>query len=128
VLNFGDISALSNVKWFVVITITLSSLVASPVQVSRHIFLETSPAHLGQAYFTWRAWVVSGKAWYATPPWVAEFVRMVIVFVNCGYLAQDKSLGDFRTDHGYLVTTTLVSCLCVSRWHNRLVSALKDTP
>jgi hypothetical protein len=34
VIHFGDVSALANVKWFVVITITLSSLVGSPVQVS----------------------------------------------------------------------------------------------
>jgi hypothetical protein len=67
-----------------------------------------------QAYFTWRAWVVSGKAWYARPPWLVEFVRLVIVIVNCGYLAGDKTLSDFRSDHGYLVTTTLITCLFVS--------------
>jgi hypothetical protein len=77
-------------------------------------FLVTRPNHSVQAYFTWRAWVVSGKVWYATPPWVVEFIRLVIVFVNCGYLARDKTLGDFRSDHGYLVTTTLVTCLFVS--------------
>jgi uncharacterized ion transporter superfamily protein YfcC len=66
-----------------------------------------------QAYFTWRAWVVSGKAWYSTPPWAAEFARLIVVLVNCGYLAEEKTLSEFRSDHGYLVTTTLIACLFV---------------
>jgi hypothetical protein len=105
VYHFGDTAALSQIKvreistFFVVFSISSDSGSSS----SRSRSPASSAPQCRSVH----------KAWYATPPWLVEFVRLVIVIVNCGYLAGDKTLSDFRSDHGYLVTTTLITCLFV---------------
>jgi hypothetical protein len=101
VAKFGEQSALSEVRWFVVVNITLSSLVGSPVQV----------------YFTWRAWVVSAHAWYSVLPGAAELVRLIIVLVNCVLLSQSQTVDDFKNRHGSLVTVALATCVAVDMWN-----------
>jgi hypothetical protein len=105
VTRVGEESALSEVKWFVVVNMTLSSLVGSPVQ----------------AYFTWRSWVVSAHAWYSVPPWIAELARLIVVLVNCVYLSKSSTIEEFKGMHGSLVTMTLASCVAVDMWNSSVL-------
>jgi hypothetical protein len=98
-------SALMTVKWFTVINITFSSLVGTPVQ----------------AYFTWRAWVVSKRSWYATPPWFAELVRLTVVLANCVFLAQSDTVMLFKVTRANLITSTLTMCLFVDLWNSAVL-------
>jgi hypothetical protein len=69
--------------------------------------------HIDQAYFTWRAWIVSNKAWYSSPPWFVELARVGVILQSCVYLARAKTVDEFNDTHSYIVTIVLASCIFV---------------
>jgi hypothetical protein len=105
VTHVDSVEMLMAVKWFTVINITFASLVGTPVQ----------------AYFTWRAWSVSKHAWYATPPWFAELVRLGIVLANCVYLANSDTVAQYKITRANLITSTLTMCLLVDLWNSAVL-------
>jgi hypothetical protein len=59
VTNYGRPAALDGLPWHVDVSLMLQGFVGSAVQ----------------AFFSYRAWIVSGKIWLAIPGWIGELVR-----------------------------------------------------
>jgi hypothetical protein len=69
-----------------------------------------------QIYFTYRAWIISARSWLAFVPWSVEVFRIAgVILTSTIYLAHSHSLDEFRHQHGWTISTALVTCVAVSR-------------
>jgi hypothetical protein len=77
ITNFGNAQAYSYAPWSFAVALIVQGLLSSSVQVRSPVgAYGPHPTHIPQAFFTYRAFVLSGKKrWVLVPGWVIAVAR-----------------------------------------------------